>query len=388
MFCPTKNTIATFLIIINSLFTIISWGQNTIDYPSIVYDTVTIFDTIPVYDTIWEYETVYDTLWVINPGQEDTTINLLHKINPIEIRQVYYSPFTMRYRNLTFPSQKEKNKTPPPDLTTKDKIHKAFDQLKKRPSQLKSYSGQEAKFTLNPNKGKFDPRAFWSGTFSLEGYMGYNYQQTQYRFEPNSLMINSVGDSIKAMPGREYGLRLNYNVYQLTIQTGIGYLQLKEKFNYPYISLEADSTRGAYIADPYSPGDSIWIYQYDTISTPRSSINTHYVIEVPFIFSYALMFGRVQFDLKLGGINQFHIRSKGEIFGDSAIVEDINTNILFTKYNFALYGGAGLQFYVTDHICFGADAFYKYPIKPFCSGLGATFYKQSYGFNFAIRYLF
>ena len=341
MFGSNKITVIVFFLIIFCFLPYKGWGQVTSSNSNIIYDTIVVYDSIPVYDTIWEYETVYDTLWVINPGQEDTALNLLHKITPMEIRQVYYSPFSSNFRMLTFPI-KEIAKLPKPKPTLADRIHSEFQQIKKGPSRMKTFNGQMGKFTLNPNKGKFDPNAFWNGTFSIDAYMGYNYQIAKYKFESKSLMMRSIGDSIKTMPGREYGLRLNYSIYQLTIQTGVGYSQLKDKFNYTHITLKTDSTRRISIVDSVNPGDTTWIYPYyDTISTPRKSINTHYLIEVPFIFSYAFMFGRLQIDLKLGEINQFHVRSKGEIFRDSAIVTNINENLLFTKYNIALYGGAG-----------------------------------------------
>jgi hypothetical protein len=388
MCCSNKINVIAFLLIINCFISIEALGQVTSVNSNIIYDTVVVYDTIPVYDTIWEYETVYDTLWVINPGQKDTALNLLRKIDPMEIRQVYYSPFSSSCRMLTFPPIAIA-KLPKPKPTLADRIYSEFQQIKKGPSRIKSFNGQMGKFTLNPNKGKFDPHAFWNGTFSIDAYMGYNYQIAKYKFESRSLLIKSIGDSIKTMPGRDYGLRLNYNIYQLTIQTGIGISNLKEKINYSTQYLRIDSIPlDPYVVDSITGDTSLYFIDSTIVTNYHSTINKHVLIEVPLIFSYAVMFGRLQLDLKLGEINQFHVRSKGEMFGDSAIVADINKNILFTKYNIALYGGAGLQFYITDHLCLGADAFYKYPFKPFCTGLGTTFYKRSYGFNFAIRYLF
>ena len=382
MFGSVKNPIVTLILITNCSFAITGWGQNTNINSPIIYDTVTVYDTVQFYDTVWEYETVYDTLWVVDAIEVDTSQIKFERMEPIQIRQLFYLPFNSHNQNLTYPANKKygSKKTEP---TFANKINSGFQQLMKAPSRTKSFNRQTGKFTLNPNKGKFDPRAFWNGALSIDVYMGYNYQRTKYKFESDPLMIRTIGDSIKAMPGREYGLRLNYNVYQLTIQTGIGISNLKEKFNYTNISFEIDTMVSI-------PEKDTLIPDYDTtfIYTPKSTFDSYSFIELPLVFSYSLMLGRLQFDLKLGGINQFHYYSKGEIFGDSAIVADINGIIQFTKYNFALYGGAGLQFYLTDHICFGADAYYKYPFKPFCSGLGATFHKQFYGINLAIRYLF
>ena len=246
-------------------------------------------------------------------------------------------------------------------------------------------------------------------------------QNTQYNYPKNSENIDDIQNSIQNLTGIEYGVRLNYNLFQYTLQTGLGMSQLKEKFSYIQTNYNVDSTQTIELIsntvewtdtiqfldiDKLLQGDTVWIthyhtfdtllvedsiyYNYDTTTThtPTSEINSHYLLEIPIIFSHEWGFSKTAIQIKVGGVNQIHLFSKGKSFSNSGSVEDINQTMNFTKYNFALYGGIGFVYDISRQISFTLDAFYKYPLRKFSTSYGTILNKQTYGANIAIRYRF
>jgi hypothetical protein len=127
---------------------------------------------------------------------------------------------------------------------------------------------------LNPNKGSFNPRAFLNGNWSMEGYYGKNFQIVHTTFENNALQIKSINDSIKYLPGNDFGIRVNYHLFQLMIQSGIGLSENKSEFRYSLYSLRIDSIPHVMPNPDTLLTDSIYYYTYDT-TTLKHTKNRH-----------------------------------------------------------------------------------------------------------------
>ncbi len=401
---------------------IISLIMNTLDAKSQQFaeSPINTYDTLFVYDTIWVYETVYDTIWIFDTVYVSTTTTPLKKLNPVEVNNIYYSPFY----SLTAKTLTARTIYPKKRAIKRNKFYKfRYDQKKKKKEskQKKRSSRYSGKLTFNPTKGKFDPHLFSRGIYSIEAYCGSVFQNTQYSYPVNSENIVDIESAIKDMSGIEYGARLNYNLFQYTLQCGIGISQLNEGFNYIQTNYNVDSTiQSKEISkiiewtdtlhfidvDRLIVGDTVWItycdtydklitedsiyYSHDTTitKTPKSEIVSHYLLEVPLIFSYEWGFAKTAIQFKLGGVNQFHMFSKGETFNSSGMVEDINKNTNFTKYNFAIYTGIGFLYDFSRKVSISFDAYYKYPLRKFSTSNSVILNKQTYGANVSIRYHF
>jgi hypothetical protein len=413
----SKNHSSYFIIIYLILtFVTTAISQNT--YGQYSKNKEMVHDTIFVYDTVWENETVYDTVWVYDTVFVDESLLGIKKLNPIEINRVESFPQETKTQLISRtyspiqPLHPSLYKTNGSDKPIKDKYLTDSNDNK--------FSSDE-KLTLNPFKGVFDPSVFRNGTISLEGYSGTLIQQTQYVFSSNNAKNQSLKDASTNLTGLEYGLRFNYNIHQLTIQSGIGISQLREKFNYSETKYQIDSIEQTTVInrlttindtlyfldiDQLINGDSVWtayvnkhdsIMAYDSIYftsdttmqiTPKNVINTHYLLEIPLIFSWQWDYSRVAIRLKMGGVNQFHLFSVGKAYSDYDLVGNIEEVTHFTKYNFALYGGFAFSYNLTKHIGIGMDAYYKYPLRTFGESFNASLYKQSYGINFSVSYQF
>ncbi len=377
-------------------------------------------DTLFVYDTVWVYEAVYDTIWVFDTIYIASIFKPLEKLKPIEVSQINYSTnYSLTAKTLTSIT-----------LQRRKYVHRQIKnnkfnfnlKQKKNKSKKKRHSTRYAgKLTLNPTKGKFDPRLFSRGIFSTEAFVGTVLQNTQYAYPTNSENLIDIEKAIENMSGIEYGARINYNLFQYTLQCGIGISQLKESFNYIQTDFDVYSTQQSteisymmqwtdtlrfYDIDQLIGGDTTWITYYDTYDTliiedsifynydttftqtQKSEINSHYLLEIPLIFSYEWGFAKTAIQLKLGGVNQFHMFSKGKAFSGTGMVEDINQTTNFTKYNFAVYGGIGFLFDFSQKVSIAIDAYYKYPLKKYSTSNSAVLNKQTYGINAAIRYHF
>jgi len=379
-----------------------------------------IYDTVIVYDTVWEYETVYDTIWIYDTLFVDTTFNDLIKLKPIRIRQVYYSPSQDRNKTLVMPITKKKKQK-----IKRSKYYKFRLNLMHRKKTAKKntkYSfNADTKLTLNPQKGTFDPRVLKLGLYSIEPYGGMSMQTDTYKYLSNSENNTIIKSATDNLPGQDYGLKFNYNLFQYGAQTGFGISKINEKFNYIETSYLVDSTDNyetishiinltdtvKYLdVDKLLQGDTLWrtyyyhydtllfedslFYTYDTtdVHTPMNKTNTHTLLEIPLVLSYDMSFNKTSILIKLGGVNQIHMFSSGKTFSNTNLIEDINENTHFTKYNIALYGGLGLVYDISKQVSLSLDAFYKYPLRKFSEKYNLTLNKQIYGLHVGIRYRF
>jgi hypothetical protein len=377
-----------------------------------------VYDTIFVYDTIWTHETIYDTVWVYDTIFIDEIKERIEKLTSIEVSTIDIKPME-KYLHLV-----------PPTLLVVAPIIKSnrlnqpikpSHYLKSRNSSHPQSNTSYQRLTLNPAKGEFDPTVFLKGKFSLEGYSGTVFQNTRYVYSSEDAINQSITDTITGLTGLEYGLRLNYQVYQFAIQSSIGMSQLKERFKYVEMNNKIDSTQQSELrthwirltdsvrmlnVDRLLEGDSVWttyIYQYDSlitydsiyylrdttkIGTPKNEIITHYLLEIPLILSWQWEFPKTAIQLKMGGINQFYLFSKSATLLDNKAIGDIENVTNFTKYNIALYGGISYSYDLSKQFGIGIDAYYKYPLMKFGTGFNTSLYKQTYGFNFSFRYRF
>ena len=379
------------------------------------YGSVTVYDTIYVYDTIWTYETVYDTIWVYDtiyineiPEQQlhllDPTNVLLFCNSPSELLLPISSPFSescKQYQNI-----KQKKKT----VSKKSSLYQS-----RYPDT--SYS----MLTLNPTKGVFDPGLFLMGTFSVEGYAGPTLQRTQYSFYSEDERNRDIENAVSDLTGWEYGVRLNYNIFQISFQTGIGLSQLREQIDYNTTEYYQDSIlqtikkeklitvydtihilnldeylKGRVVYDPY-------IFQYDSLIYIDSSYykkytdstlvetkenNSHYLLEIPLLFSYSWQLPQSAIQITVGGYNQFHLFSTGKAHSGYETVSETDKANTFTKYNFALYGSLGYVCNLTKKFRLGFYGYYKYPLREFSKTSYAVIHKQTYGVNFSVQYHF
>ncbi len=383
----------------------------------ITNDLEIINDTVIVYDTVWEYETVYDTVWIIDTVFVDNIVNNLKKMTPKKINYLIFSPkysleaektpITRTYKRKNRPAKRSKYYKFRYDLKHKNRT--ANNNKKRKSKSVTSV-------TLNPFKGKFDPRVFSRGIYSIDGYYGFIFQNTQYSGHED--IINFIS-SYTDLNGNEYGIRLNYNLFQYGVQTGIGILNLKENFDYIKTNYLIDSTKQTETIsytktvtdtimfidiDKLLEGDTVWVEYYDTYDTliiedsiyytydtttvnqEKSDIISHQLFEIPLIFTYDWAFGKTTIQLKLGGVNQFHLFSKGEIKSIDGNIGQVDKIITFTKYNFALYGGIGFLYDITNRWAVAADAYYKYPLRTFAETKGVVFIKQTFGINFSVKF--
>lgn len=406
----------TFIVFCGYLLLLIVFGTNKQSFgQQPEYESHTVYDTIFVYDTIWTYETVYDTVWIY-----DT---------------IYSAPAIQEHLSLLTPASVSlpEQELPKYLLTINsqpkiDYIEQPKNKPKRKTTHKKnnssSYNYQPtgaSMLTLNPTKGVFDPSLFLKGTFSLEGYGGLLLQQTQYSFFSEDERNQNIKNSVTDLTGQEFGILLNYDLFQISFKTGIVFSKLQEKLSYKGYEYYQDSTKHTTPAekfitvfdtvqvlnlDEYLRGNIVYEsypYQYDSLvyvdsiyyktftdstQVEKSEQVSHSMLEVPLLFSYKWQFPRSAIQLTLGGYNQFHLFSKGKAFSDFDTVSEIENAVTFTKYNLALYGSIGYKYYLFSDINIGINAYYKYPLKQFYQGFNATIYKQTYGVSLSICYHF
>jgi hypothetical protein len=384
----------------------------------ITNDSEIINDTVIVYDTVWEYEIVYDTVWIIDTVVvDDVIIDSFDKIIPKKINYLLFSAGYSLDAEKKIITETYKRKTKPVKRSKYYKFRYDLKHKKKTTSNSKKRKTQTVtSVTLNPFKGKFDSRVFSRGIYSIDGYYGFISQSTQYSGHED--IVNFIS-SYTDMNGYEYGIKLNYNLFQYGIQTGMGIMNLKEKFDYIKTDYLVDSTKQSETIsytktvtdtimfidiDKLLDGDTVWIEYYDTYDTvivedsvyysydttvvnqEKSNIISHQLFEIPLIFTYDWSFGKTTIQLKLGGVNQFHLFSKGKIKSIDGTIDQVDKIITFTKYNFALYGGIGFLYDITNRWAVATDIYYKYPLCSFAETEGIIFTKQTFGINFSIKF--
>jgi hypothetical protein len=377
-----------------------------------------VYDTIFVYDTIWTHETIYDTVWVYDTIYIEETIDRIEKFAPFDADRVSYQAL----QPVQLVPMSMKTELAPLLITTSFAQPVKQSPLKRSKPKIASYKGNShQRLTLNPTKGKFDPSVFREGTFSLEGYAGPVFQQTQYAFVADDDRNPDLEHASSPTTGLQYGLRLNYHLYQMTLQTGVGMSQLSENLKYTSIRNRVDSTQQSLTkfhwveltdsvkvlnVDSLLRGDTVWVtyvypydslmgydsiyYRYDSIRIEDAYKErvTHYLLEVPLVFSWQWNLSRAAIALKAGGINQIHLFSTGKAFSGYGTVDAIESVTHFTKYNFALYGGLACSYQVTSDFDVGIEAFYKYPLRKFAESFNASLTKQTSGVVFSFCYHF
>lgn len=380
-----------------------------------------IYDTVYVYDTVWEYETVYDTVWeyetVFDTVYFDENYDALALIEPITISNLNFTP--QYYKAKTYQRKQTKQQKTKVKRSVFSKLRYELKNNKDLTRGWNWDDGSELNVTLNPTKGTFDPRILKRGIFSLDAYGGVGFQNTSYSTKNfDGILINNA-DSINELPALEYGLRLNYNLFQYGLQTGIGISQIRDEFKFTEHTFDIDSSKFNYIPRWEEYTDSVWVvnvdsalngsnygewqkYTYDSLeydaeiiydtinrrSNKRSVLNTILYVEIPLILSYELAFSRLSMLMKFGGVNQVHIYAKGQMFNDAGYRVDINDHEKFTKYNFALYGGLGLKYKLAYDVSLILDAYYKHPLLKYSSSNSSVVRRNSFGINAGVRYCF
>lgn len=372
-----------------------------------------VLDTIFVYDTIWTHETIYDTVWVYDTIFIDESIKEITKMpasNPFFVdfplsakERLGLTPLPI-VKNRSFPIPKLNQPVTPVKYTVK---------LNNDP--------YIPKLTLNPFRGEFDLSIFRNGSYSIEAYSGTVLQKVTYQFFSEDSRNQSIKESSDAIMGMEYGVRFNYQLAQLTIETGLGISQLRDEFNYSTIEQIVDSTQQTTEVsrsetftdtikfldiDQFLQGDTVWTEyynQYDSLVTYDSiyyerdtttntimhqEIVTHYTLEIPLLFSWQWEYAKMKVGLKAGGINQIHLFSVGKAYSGYDAVGDIEDVVQFTRFNIALYGGLTYSYLLTDRISIGLNAFYKYPLRKYEERFNASVYRQTYGAMVSVGYHF
>jgi hypothetical protein len=377
-------------------------------------NTEIVYDTIFVYDTIWTHETIYDTVWVYDTIFIDETINDITKMSAKDPGLIGLPSSGNVPLQLT-PLQPMEN-----SFFTVPSLKQPVKSIDKPSVKMKS-DPYTSKLTLNPFRGEFDPSIFRNGEYSLEAYSGPVLQNVTYNFSIDDSRNQAIKESATAITGVEYGLRFSYHLAQLTIETGLGISQLRDKFNYTTTDQIVDSTEQATAVtrsltftdtiqfldiDQLLKGDTVWTdyyYQYDSLVTydsiyyerdttlnsiPHQEIVTHYSLEIPILFSWQWEYAKMKIGVKAGGVNQIHLFSVGKAYSGYGEVGDIEDVVHFTRYNIALYGGLTCSYQLSKRISVGADAFYKYPLRKFEERFNASVYRQTYGANVSVCYHF
>jgi hypothetical protein len=135
--------------------------------------------------------------------------------------------------------------------------------------------------------------------------------------------------------------------------------------------------------------DTTFFYNYDTTEniTVFKPINRHRIIEIPIIFTYEFAYNKSSFQLKLGGINQIHLISKGKTFISNGVTTDIMSS-KYTLYNFSIYVGLGYVYDLNKKLSITIDGYYKHPTRIFYSSSILKLKNNYVGINAAIRYRF
>ncbi|MBI9067711.1 MAG: hypothetical protein JEZ09_10500 [Salinivirgaceae bacterium] len=403
-------------------FSLFGSDKITPNYSIQTEDTLFIYDTVYIYDTIWEYEYVHDTIWLYDTVYtKNYREHELTYMEPIKVTFIHISHFHYRTNQLVVSNNRSVQKTKKVK-TSKYYNFRIKHRLKKQSHKLKKQnSSADAKLTLNPNAGSFNPTIFNRGVYSIEGYSGFIRYNNSYSENSDNELSKQIENASKNLTGFEYGIRGNFNLFQFGAQTGIGIVNLREQFNYSNILTSVDSTENFYSQEltdtivniiqfidmeyylqtgeitylnlndtTYQNRlDTTYYYDYDTTQNvvKHQSINTHRLLEIPLILTYEFGYARSSFQLKLGGVNQLHLISKGFTYSDkSEIIKTESQN--FTLYNFALYAGAGAVFDISDNISITLDAYYKHPIKKVVTNNLIIINRVYYGANLSIRYRF
>ena len=183
-------------------------------------------------------------------------------------------------------------------------------------------------------------------------------------------------------PQTSYSISLTpeYKINRWSIQSGVQYSLLKNKYSYPYqgeknVKYKQDSSYTKYINDTITsyeqiyPDSTVWRYVIDkklvtvndsisknktvTVNQIEKGIQYSSFIEVPLIFGYQFMhYKKLSFDLKTGVITSFIVYRKGEIVSFS---NGIQTFINLSAYpyvttSFSGYLGLNINYELSKSI--------------------------------------
>lgn len=372
-----------------------------------------------VYDTIYEYEIIYDTVWVFDTILIDTTLPKLSHLPALPVTELYFTPEF--YKQIILPEWYKKQKST--EQTERPETGDSKSQFRKKSLKRKwfNYSPQPLKMTLNPTYGKFNPQLFKQGNFTLNATRGIEQSKTYPDLKFNRDEFPFLAGTFKDERGTNIGINLEYYITPYSLKTGISLLNLNETYSFIQTQFELDSSQMSELTskwetrseevkildlDKLLQGDSVWItytYTYDTliyydstfylydttiITTPSQNSITHQFIEVPVILSYRLFFSRTSVNFYIGLINQFHLRTKGQVMNRDGKLLGINSLFTYKKYNAALFVGLGLEFRISQSLGFEFGGYYKFPLMNFGNASGTRFWKQTYGLNAGISYYF
>lgn len=412
-------SLSTIVFAMQTAFSNTTFNKNIANNP----DTLIIYDTIYVCDTIWEYVYQYDTIWVSDTiiHRNNPEKNLTY-LEPIRVNYIDLSHYYYRNQQLVFNRYRHRNrkrKRVKPNWYYNFRIKHRFKHNTPKPK--KQTVTNDGRLILNPTGGTFNPTIFSRGVYSFDGYAGMLTHQNYYAYNSNNENNRATKNATKTLTDYEYGVRANYNLFQYGAHLGLGIVNLHEAFNYihtqtlvdsseayhvfPDTTYTVDSTQFIDLIYYFQTGtirynnvydttyfygyDSTLYYNYDTsyVHTPKKTINNYRLLEIPLLLSYEFGYAKTSYQIKIGGVNQFHIYSSGETFSNNGQIIAIQQKN-FTKYNIALYAGFGFNYDIDNQWGLSLDIYYKYPLRNISKNLPYQLRRQYYGGNFSIRYKF
>ena len=196
----------------------------------------------------------------------------------------------------------------------------------------------------------------------------------------------------KPMPSFSLAITSGYKLNRWSIQSGVQYSQLRNKYNYPfqnekhitstymqdtsYSALQNDTIDSYY---QVSGPDTTWFYvihqKWVTMhdSVPKTKTDTaieerikkgvqyYHYIEIPLIFGYEFLhYKKLRFEIKAGAIASFIIYSDGKILSDKGSQTVINlSEYPFVSTFFSGYFGLGINYELSKKMNIEIHPYYQ-----------------------------
>ncbi|MEA2040935.1 MAG: hypothetical protein U9N85_00090 [Bacteroidota bacterium] len=244
-------------------------------------------------------------------------------------------------------------------------------------------------------------------------------------FKPDFLYENLAASNNNAhtgIPSYQIQIGGEYSKGLNTVETGVNYLKMAQKFTMPQAQfaidtllsynyffreeLQIDTIWFINIDTLLATGDTLWVAYEDSnyVSVPDSiqayttdttkvfknfnSKNTYRFIEIPLIFGHSFRVGKHYVSTKFGIISSFFVNSKGNLVSldDGEQPESISGRIKKSPIIYSYYIAAGTKFYINRQFDFVIDAFYRGSINSMFNDYPIILQNRMYGLRMGISY--
>ncbi len=272
-------------------------------------------------------------------------------------------------------------------------------------------------FANNSSWGKDLDKGFSAWNWAISAY--YAPQRASIQLSTanaeSGVVINHLKDGLSSPIAIDAGLRLSANNRNLSIESGLGYMEVKQNglfstLDYLFgeheewevfdtLYMVPDSaiyyhvvgtdtiTDYVYYESPVEAQDSTAIIIKDSTenSQQHDFTNTYKYLEIPLITGYSYRSGKLTTTIKTGLISSFLWQAHAQLV-EGTLEKDKYTFTYddFPKVHFNVYAGLELKYLLSSRSFMFGEAYYRRNLSSFISRNSINYNFSSYGFKFGL----